>query len=355
MSESILVVNMNYLGDALLTTPALSALRRACPDARIDTIVGAGAVSILRGNPDLNTVIPRRAGAGLARLVELYRLLRAGRYTTVIHLPPIPAYAAAAWRARTPRRIGQDTPPMAPFLTERRQVTATHLADRMLDTMPLPAEIAGLTWPLKLVVDRAAQENAQRLFTEAGLSDIERPVAVNVGATRPQKRWQAAAFADLLDALSPIPCLLVGAGADDALLAGDALRRAARRDVVNLVGRTDVQTLAAVLSRCGVLVSADSGPMQIASGVGTPTVALFGSTDPALTGPYDTHSVVLDAHLPCAPCFKHPTCGGRFDCMRDILPATVALAVRDVLRRRHSSRPLPMAAARAATQPGGAA
>lgn len=355
MPESILVVNMNYLGDALLTTPALSALRHAYPDARIDTIVGAGTVDILRGNSDVSAVIPRRAGAGMARLVELYRLLHAGRYTTVIHLPPIPAYAAAAWLARTPRRIGQDTPQMAPFLTERRQVMSAHLADRMLDTMPLPADYSGRVWPLKLVLDAAAQENAQRLLAESGLGDADTLIAVNVGATRPQKRWQALAFADLLDALSPIPCLLVGAGADDALLAGDALQRAARRDVVNLVGRTDVPTLAAVLARCGALVSADSGPMHIASAVGTPTVALFGSTDPALTGPYDIRSVVLDVHLPCAPCFKHPTCGGRYDCMRDILPATVALAVRDVLRRRTSPQTLPMATTGIAPGAGGAA
>lgn len=336
MPEKILVVNMNYLGDALLTTPALADLRRAYPDAQIDTIVGAGAAAALRGNPDLTGVIARRGRAGWGRLAELYTLLRAGRYSMVITLPPIPGYALMGWLARTPRRVGQGTRQMAPFLTDRRTVRAAHLADRMRETMPVPPPAAPAPRRLSMTLTPDAMQAASALLSAHGISPDAPLVAMNVGATRPQKRWQAAAFAQTADLLPGLPCVLLGAGAGDLELARAVVDCAQRHDLVNLTGQTDVPTLAAVLARSAVLLSADSGPMHLAVAVGTPTVALFGSTDPLLTGPYDSRSRVFYAHLPCAPCFKAPTCGGRWSCMRALLPADVALALRDLVRGQQS-------------------
>ncbi len=332
MPEKILVVNMNYLGDALLTTPALADLRRAFPQARIDTIVGAGAAQVLRGNADLDTVIARHAKAGWGRLRELYQLLRAGRYSTVIYLPPIPGYALMGWLARTPRRVGQSTRQMNPFLTDRQQVQAAHLADRMRETMPVAPFSMPARRQLTLPLASQSVQAAQALLQKHGIAPGTAFLAVNVGATRPQKRWQALAFAQTLDLLPDLPCVLLGAGENDTLLAREVVSLAQRRDVVDLVGQTDVPVLAALLAQSAALLSADSGPMHIASAVGTPTVALFGSTDPGLTGPYDDRSRVLYAHLPCAPCFKSPTCGGRWDCMRALQPADVAFTLRDILR-----------------------
>ncbi len=342
MPEKILVVNMNYLGDALLTTPALSDLRRAFPEARIDTIVGAGAAETLRGNPDLDTVIARRGKAGRGRLAELYQLLRAGRYSTVIYLPPIPGYAVMGWLARTPRRVGQSTRQMNPFLTDRRSVRAVHLADRMRETMPIPPSPPPRVRQLTMTLTPDAVQAAQSLLSGRGIAPNTPFLAVNVGATRPQKRWQALAFAQTLDLLPGLPCVLLGAGSGDMQLAREVLAHAYRSDIVNLVGQTDVPMLAAVLAQSTVLLSADSGPMHIATAVGTPTVALFGSTDPELTGPYDNRSRVLYAHLPCAPCFKSPICSGRWDCMRVLTPTDVSLAVREILRDQKPTLTLPM-------------
>ena len=138
--RKFLVVNMNYMGDALLTTPAIAALRQAYPEACIDTVVGAGAAAeVLQNNPDLDTIIARTARGSWARVMQTYRLLRDGRYTDAVILPPLSAYAAAAWLARTPRRVGQSGRGMNRFLTELRQTRATHMADAMLDTMPIPS------------------------------------------------------------------------------------------------------------------------------------------------------------------------------------------------------------------------
>jgi lipopolysaccharide heptosyltransferase II len=341
--RKILVVNMNYMGDALLTTPALTALRHAYPDAQIDTVVGAGAAAqVLEGNPDLNTIIPRAVRGGWARSVQVYRLLREGRYTDAVILPPLPAYAAAAFLAGTPHRIGQAGRGMNRFLTDLRYSDATHMADAMLDTMPISAAAHSDRRRLFVTVAHEAMEDARRLLSHAGV-DLERPLlAVNIGATRPQKRWFAESFAATLDLLPDVSCVLVGAGEHDIMLSQEILRLTKKSRPVSLVGQTDVKQLAAVLSCADVVLSADSGPMHLATAVGTPTVALFGSTDPAATGPYDGVSRVLYKALPCAPCGNHPTCGGRYDCLRAITPTEVAMTVRALLHERRAVTALPL-------------
>lgn len=334
MPQKILVVNMNYLGDALMTTPALAALRRACPDARIDTVAGVGgAVEVLRGNPDINAVIPRTGRKSGERCRQLYRLLREERYTEVIILPPLPAYALTAWLARTANRVGRAGRGMDFFLTRRQPVTATHMADAMRQTMPVAEENSPLR-RLSVTLTAAERDAARRLLAEAGLKAKQPLLAVNAGtsATRVQKRWPAEHFAAALDALADVPSVLIGAGAEEAAIAERILSLAGRTRPINLVGRTGIKELAALLEQCNALLTADSGPMHLATAVGTPTVALFGSTDPAVTGPYDDVSRVLDKRLSCAPCNNHPTCEGRYDCMRQITPEEAALAVRDVLR-----------------------
>ena len=330
--RKFLVVNMNYMGDALLTTPAIAALRQAYPDAQIDTVVGAGtAAEVLQGNPDLNQIIARTARGGASRLMQMFRLLRRGRYTDAIILPPLPGYAFAAWLARTPRRVGLAGRGMNHFLTELRRTKAVHMADAMLDTMPLPPDP---TRPRRLVVavDAEAERTADALLTEQGIAPGQPLIAVNIGATRPQKRWFAESFAQTLDGLADVPVVLVGAGAADTAMAADILGRTHAAKPINLVGRTEVKTLAAVLRRCDLLLSGDSGPMHLATAVGTPCVALFGSTDPAVTGPYDENSEAIYKDLSCSPCGNHPTCNGRYDCLREITPEEVVLAARRLLR-----------------------
>lgn len=351
--RKFLVVNMNYLGDALLTTPALAALRTANPDAVIDVVVGAGAASsVLSGNPDINSITARTERGSWGRCMQLYKMLRSGRYSDVIILPPLPAYAITAFLARTPVRVGQRNRGMNRFLTCLQPTDAVHMADAMLDTMPVPPEARPRTKELKFSVDPAAEARAAKLLREARI-DLGVPfAAINVGATRPQKRWFPELFAEAIELLAGLPVVLVGAGDLDETTAADVLSRLKTATAVNLVGKTSVEELAALLQKAAVLISADSGPMHLATAVGTPTVALFGSTDPKMTGPYDTVSKYIYHELPCAPCQNHPTCHGRFDCMRAITPMEVVLAARDVMKpdRKAPVRELPMVSRPAETQ-----
>ncbi|MEO7714990.1 MAG: glycosyltransferase family 9 protein [Capsulimonas sp.] len=343
--RKILVVNMNYLGDALLTTPAMAAMRRAYPDAQIDTIVGSGAAAgVLAGNPDIDRIIPRTARDSWGRCKQLFQTLRRGKYTDVVILPPLPAYAVTAFLAGTPVRVGQANRGMNRFLTDLRHTNAVHMADAMLDTVHVPNEARPTRRGLTVTVDPQAVIETDQLLSDMGIDLSRDLVAVNVGATRPQKRWMAENFAAVLDQLADHQLVLIGAGPEDEALTADVLGQVRSAKPVNLISRTTIPQLAALLRRSRVLLSADSGPMHLATAVGAPVVALFGSTDPKITGPYDEASQSIYKALHCAPCGNHPTCEGRFDCMRAITPDEAALAVRSLLRRDNPMRSLPLAA-----------
>src|SRR3569833_159819 len=157
--RKILVINMNYIGDALLTTPALAALRRAPPDAQIDTVAGAGAAAdVLSGNPDLNEIIARTARGSWGRMSQIYRLLRDRHYTDAIIMPPLPAYALAAFAARTRVRVGQANRGLNQFLTHLMPTRAVHMADAMLDTVDVPQDARAGRKRLTLSIDRDAIE-----------------------------------------------------------------------------------------------------------------------------------------------------------------------------------------------------
>lgn len=322
----ILVVNMNYLGDALMTTPAIAALRRAHPDARIDTIAGAAqgyaAADILAMDPDIDQVIPRSPGGAAARCLQLAQVLRRGRYDAAVVLPSIAAYDTTVRLAGPPIKV------MTPQLQGR-----VHLADHLLQAVePLAGKAAAIR-RLVLRIPPEAVRSAAKLLSRRPRAGA-RLVALNLGATRPQKRWPKRHFADLAAALATDynVVLLGGPVPSDCEYARDILEAVGSENLVDLTGKTTLPDLAGVISACDALVTADSGAMHIASAVGTPLIALFGSTDPAVTGPYgDSPARVLYKSLACAPCGKHPTCAGRFDCLISINPAEVLAALGEIL------------------------
>jgi heptosyltransferase-1 len=118
--------------------------------------------------------------------------------------------------------------------------------------------------------------------------------------------------------------------------------------VLDLSGKTSLRELASVLAACDAMVSADTGPMHLAVAVGTPVIALFGSTNPDRTGPYGKRNIVLTSGIACSPCYRKPTCNGRIDCMKDLTPEAVRRAVEERLGLiRAIARPLPSGGRRA--------
>lgn len=349
--DRLLAVNLNYLGDALFTTPALAALRAHFPATRIDVLAGDRAAAILAGSGDIDRLLVRPPRNGLRRNTALLRTLRAGRYDAVVLFQSILSSALLAFAAGVPVRVGFAQDGTRPFLTH--PVAPRRAGEHVVDAYARLAEVfdPAVKRGTRLKVAVGADDAA---FARAFLHEREvvAPVAgLVIGATRPQKRWPEEYFAALADKLwnaRGVASVLLG-GLEETESATRILARA-RSPIVSAVGRTSPKQMAALVGCCGVLVSGDSGPLHIATALETPVVALFGSTDPGETGPWRggassvVGTVLYDA-LSCAPCRKSPTCEGRFDCLHALVPERVFEAVV-LLMGIAPRRSLPVVAAR---------
>lgn len=337
----ILLVQTAFLGDVILTTPLIAALRRRLPGAELAMLVTPAAAPLIAGHPGLDRVLvddKRGAGRGPRGLLRLIRTLRAGRFTIAIAAHKSVRTALALRAAGIPRRIGFASAPAAALYTDRvPRPASAHDRDRLLGLLAplggatLTADAANEARPW-IAVDAATRRRADALL--APFAD-GRPLAVVCpGSAWRTKRWPAAAFGALVRALDAdgYRCLLLG-GSDEIRLTA-AVQAAAGGAGVDLGGRTDLPLLAAVLARAAVAVTNDSAPMHIASAAGVPQVAIFCATVPAQGyGPLGPRALVVERDLACRPCGRHggERCPrGTDDCMELVTVDEVRAAVAQV-------------------------
>lgn len=334
MSTNILIINMNYLGDALMTTPAIRAIKTNFRDSRIDVIAGStnkyGALEILSLDPDIDRLIPRINGGSFKRGWQLFNVIRAGMYDLVVVLPSLPFYVAIAKLAAGSGVIA------VPKARED-----CHMAEHMLKTISAAFPSVPVQSQMVMQVPRAASHFAAQVTANL---DCSRPlVALNVGSSRPQKRWPPVNFASaILECLqSGRNVVLLGSADREDRLTVETLLALLEGKVdlgegrfLNLVGKTSLDELSGIIEVCNAIVTGDTGAMHIAAALNVPIVALFGSTKSDFTGPYGgAENVVINLKLPCSPCGTHPTCGGKFQCMSGITADLVLNALDTILKR----------------------
>ena len=332
--KRLLVVNLNYLGDAVFTTPALAALRSRFPKAQIEVLAGELAAAILEGSPDIDRLLRRPARAGFARSAFFSRALHTGCYDAVVLFQSIFSSAALARLAGVPVRVGFAQDGTRPFLTH--PVAPRRSGEHVVCAYARLAGALGADAELRLKVTISPADDG---FAWQFLRDHEigRPIAgLVIGATRPHKRWPEEHWAALTRKLRAAGVTTVLLGGPEEAETASRISTLAAIPLVNAVGCTTPKQLAALLARCQVVVSGDTGPLHIATAMDVPVVALYGSTDPAATGPWGiagnpARGTVLYDALPCAPCRKSPTCGGAFPCLRTLVPERACEAVLQIL------------------------
>ncbi len=311
-ASRILVIGPNWMGDLIFMTPALRAIRRAFPESHLVCLAPARGLDLLKGNPHLNAVIeaPESRGvAGLFRWRGLVRRLRAERFDTVFLFHRSFTRTFVGWAAGIPERIGYRTWKRAWLLTRAVDPPApdsVHKAEwflRMLKGAGVPSD--GLAYEVGIFPeDRQA---AAALLKEWGVRPEDRLVALHPGANWRLKRWPADHFARLGDALADryrAKVIFIGDRTDLPLV--DRIIRQMRSRPLVATGRTSFRQLGALLGRTRLLVSNDSGPLHLGVAVGTPVVALFGPTVPALTGPpQEARGMTLFGSIGCpVPCYR---------------------------------------------------
>jgi len=339
----ILVIRLTALGDVLLATPAVRALREAHPQARIEWLTQAAYAPLLEGLPFVDEVLryERARDRGLRGTLRLFHALRSRAYDAVVDLQrkPRTAIIAAACgadlRAAAHRRtfrglvaagMGRDKPLRGPHQTMRYAAAL----------LPLGAghgEPGALQIGLSSAVRAEAEAEVDKL-----LGGTRQPlVALAPGAAHPTKRWSPLRFAEVGSALSAAgrDLVLVGGPADAAEL--DELRAGLGALPAIDARWLGLPALAVLLSRCAVVISNDSGPVHLAQAVGTPVVDVFGPTEPVRWGPRGPHARVVTLQLACSPCTNHggARCPlGHHACMRDLPTGPVLEAARALLEGR---------------------
>jgi heptosyltransferase III len=331
---NILVIKLRYIGDVLLATPVLRALRERFPDAQLTMAVNRGTEDVLKWNPDLNEILVVER-SGLAAQFTFLQAVRRKGFDCVIDLTDGDRSAVLARCSAAPVRIGLNEEHRWRGLLYTTVVQpgteAMHRVEHDLEAVR-PLGIQPKARPLVLRMSPQDDEAAARLLKEMTGGSAERLVMLQPGARYWFKAWPPERFAELAGRLAEQHgCqILIGGDAKERDLA-ESIRAKSRAPVVSLAGRLTLLQYAAVLKRCALFVGNDNGPMHMAAALGVPVVALFGPSNPAEWGPRGARTEVLYKGLDCRRCF-HPTCTrGEESCMKQITVEEVFAAAGRLL------------------------
>lgn len=327
--ENILIIKPGAIGDLLQITPVIRALHGKYPLARISLLVSSGVTaSLFSYNPLVHeTIIFDKRGEhrSLFALFRLRQRLRQGRYDLVLNFQRSNLKAWFLASAAFPCRV---------LVYQKARNRTVHAVVNHLETLaPLGIDLSEAGHELELRTGTEAKRFVDELFAEEGLAGVPL-IAINPGASHRVNRWSTERFASLADTLAErlrARVLIVGGG-EDVGLASEIASRCASSPLL-LTGRTDLLQLGALLKRCQFLVTGDTGPMHIATAVGTKVIALFGAADPARTGPVGEGHIVLQVGgLVCVPC-RSRSCKHTpyLECMSLITVDEVMRAVERVL------------------------
>jgi lipopolysaccharide heptosyltransferase I len=339
-ARCIALIKPSALGDIVHSLPVLAALRRRYPEAHLAWVVNRAYEPLLAGHPDLDATVAFDRNALRRGLVDsvlsglrFLSRLRRERFDLVIDLQGLLRTAVMALASGAARRVGLASAREGAVWAYTDVVSdagAAHAVDRYWAV----AEALGVT--AKDIRFHLAVRPEATQWALAQLAGAPRPwLTVGVGARWATKRWPTEHFAALVQLAQwhyGGTAVFVG-GPDEAALAHDTARQL-RDPVRNLVGRTSLPQLAAVLQLADLMIANDTGPLHLAVALGRPVVAPFTCTQARLTGPYGQLGNAVETAVECAGSLRK-TCG-HMRCMGELTPARLWPVVEEVLSRWQS-------------------
>jgi len=350
----ILLVRPRLIGDVLLTTPVIRAMRRRYPDAELVYLVEAHAAPVVTSNPHLSETIVIRHRRGLRRLLEDLRLaikLKARRFDVAVDMHGGSRSGWLTFATGARMRVGYDV--------SGRSWMYTHRVARPVGYVPRHSVFS--MWDLAAVVDRsfadpptpgrdrlemrvtpAAAAAVTRRLEQLGVTTSDEVVVMHAAAGNEFRRWPETDFGAVARALAAVHrrvVLVVGSDQDAATI--DRIVSLAQADDTTRAGRIHaapawpLDELRALMDRAALFVGGDSGPMHIAAASDVPIVAIFGPTLPAHWAPWRPAEVpvaiVEPGPLVCRPCDQRVCTPGDFRCLRTLTPDQVVSAANRLL------------------------
>ncbi len=353
--QRILCTKLKHIGDVLLMTPAIRALRRVWPGSSIAALVPRGTEGVLAGNPDLDAILVFDREARFADGWRIIRDVRRYAPDLVLEMGQGDREAVLGWLSGAHQRVGYA--PRWSSRWRRMLLSQTvpwnarlHVVEANLDLVRACGIPAEASRPVLHVEPEARSRMAARLAS-AGLG-LDRPLTV----VHPVSRWLFKAWPEA-SCVEVIGRLVRSAGVAVAVTSGpgtaemEAANRiltlavashpagaSPRAPIIDLVGQTTLEELAAVLERAALFIGVDSAPMHMAAALGVPVIALFGPSGEHNWGPWGDGHVVLSSPYLCRPCGEDGCLGSkRSDCLEAISAQQVMAAAEQILSRSFAS------------------
>lgn len=314
-----LVRSPNWLGDAVMSQRTVRAFKHGRPDARLSVLTPAKLEAFWKSISEVDEVITFSETDSVLAIAGRLR----GRFDAAILLPNSLRSAAEAWLAAIPRRVG--------FRGHSRSMLLTQIIDEpQKKKAARPKHHADRYWQIAKVC--GAKPPPATWVRHSPLSEGA-TLGVCPGAEYgPAKQWPADRFRKTMELVSrEIACswVIVGTQSDGRIAA--EILEGFQGNAEDLTGKSSLSELIERLTKLRVLLTNDTGTMHLADGFGVPLVAVFGSTEPRLTGPRSPSSIVLRHQVECSPCFLRE-CPLDFRCMRAVSPEEAAKAILALLR-----------------------
>ncbi len=317
---AILIRSSNWLGDAVMSVPAVRAIKAGRPDARVTILVPEKLAGFWRGLPEVDAV------ETIGSQESLWKVGRrlGDRFDVAVIFPNSLRTGLEPWLGRIPRRTA--------YPGQARRWLLNQIFE------PEPAEAVGPpSHQVNRYLDLAKWLGAEMLAGPEVGSNRTRGAKARIGIGPgaeygAAKRYPAERFleaARLVGEKREVEWTLFGVAADAP--AGRIITEGLGEKCRNLIGETTLEELRTELSHCDLLLTNDTGTMHLAAHLGVPVVAVFGSTEPALTGPLGDGHTIVRRHVECSPCFLRE-CPLDFRCMLELEPSVIASAVLEHIR-----------------------
>lgn len=339
--QRILIVRTDRIGDVLLSTPVIQALRRSFPKSYIAVMVRPYARDIVLGNPYLDEVIvydKYGRQRSICKSILFAWSLKKKKFDLALILHPTNRAHLVTFLAGIRKRVGFNRN-LSFLLTDKiehkKQEGKKHELEYTLDIirrLGIDAEVRDIFMPIR----KDSEIYVEGLLTSSGAQKGDRMIALHPGASCLSKIWSAERFAQVADKLIDEFKVKVAvvAGPDDVDIS-KGLINLMRSSCIDATGKTTVSQLASLLRRCCLFISNDSGPVHIATAVGVPVVAIFGRKQPGLSprrwGPTGKNDIILHKDVGCDQCLAH-RCQKGFACLQAVSVEEVVSAAGKLLR-----------------------
>lgn len=304
--DPVLIRGVNWVGDAVMTMPAIKAVRKAMQDKKISLLVKPWVSPVFEKDPNIDEIILYDDRyRGITGKYRLANMLKGRGFSLAILLQNAFDAALLTRLAGIPQRIGYSrdsrgfllTNPI-PYKNEDRTMHHIHYYLELLKRAGIEATYSEPWIYLSM---------EERLRARETLKHMKQPiVGINPGAAYGSaKQWPLERFAGVVKrVIEELDGSAVIFGISDGVMDTSEGVFSDPGRLLSMAGKTTLRELSALISECDVLVTNDSGPMHIGYALKTPLVAIFGSTDPALTGPVGEGNIVIKEHMDCSPCFE---------------------------------------------------